>query len=69
MAKRLGASTDNCVFFDDNINALLVAKKSGMTVVGVYDDSSLDYEKEIKDISDSYIYRLSEFLTLKKTWL
>lgn len=62
IAKHFNTTTDNCIFFDDNINALRVAKESGMVIVGVYDDSSADYVEEIKKISDDFIYKLSEFI-------
>ncbi len=62
VAGLLNTTTEDCVFFDDNINALSVAKKSGMTVVGVYDDSSADYANEIIKLSDSYIYRFSDYI-------
>ncbi len=60
VAKRLGTTADKCAFFDDNINALKVAKQSGMCIVGVYDQSSDDSEKEIREISDKYVYKLAE---------
>ncbi len=62
VAECLETTADNCIFFDDNINALKTAKKSGMTVVGVYDDSSADCAVEIKKLSNIYIYKLSDFL-------
>ncbi len=64
VAERLGTTTDNCIFFDDNINALKTAKEAGMTVVGVYDESSADCTEEIKYLSNIYIYRLLDFLNL-----
>lgn len=57
----LQTATNNCIFFDDNLNALSVAKKSGMSVIGVYDESSAEYETEIRKICDKYIYKLNEF--------
>ncbi len=62
VAEHLKTTTDNCIFFDDNINALRVAKEAGMTIVGVYDDSSADCIEDIKKISDNYIYKLSDYL-------
>ncbi len=61
VAERLGTVTTNCVFFDDNFLALKTAKQAGMTVVGVYDESSSEYEAEIRKISDKYVCNLTEF--------
>ncbi len=63
-ANMLGTSTDKCVFFDDNYNAVSTAKKAGMTVVGVYDDSSFEYTSDMLEICDKYIYKLSEILCI-----
>ncbi len=62
VAEKLAATTDNCIFFDDNINALASAKKAGMTVVGVYDESSDEYQAEIKQLCDAYVYKLMDFV-------
>ncbi len=60
VAARLGTTVDNCIFFDDNINADRTAKEAGMEVVGVYDESSKDCVEEIKAVADCYIYRFDE---------
>ncbi len=62
VAQRLNTATENCVFFDDNINALRTAKQSGMRVVGVFDESSQEYIEEIKSTVAIYIYKLNEIL-------
>ena len=65
-AQRLGLSTDEVLFLDDNYNADKAAKAAGLTVCGVYDDSSKEYESAIREITDHYIYSLPELLTLSK---
>ncbi len=60
VASRLKSDIGNCIFFDDNFNALQTAKKAGMQVVGVYDDSSFDYKAEIEEIVSQYIYRFAD---------
>ena len=65
-AQRLGLSTDEVLFLDDNYNADKAAKAAGLTVCGVYDDSSKEYESAMREITDHYIYSLSELLTLSK---
>ena len=61
-AERIGKRVDEIIFLDDNFNALETAKSSGMTVYGVYDDSSRDYTEEIKSISHAYINDFSELI-------
>lgn len=65
-AKRLGVSVKEVLFLDDNYTADLSAKKAGAMVCGVYDPSSKDYEKDIRAISDYYIYDFSELLNLEE---
>ena len=59
-AERLGASVEDVLFLDDNLNADKTAKSAGMLVCGVYDDSSKDDTEEMKQVSDYYIYDFSE---------
>ena len=59
-AKRLGTTVENCIFLDDNYNACLTAKKSGMHVYGVYDASSDEYVDDMKSITEKYIYSFEE---------
>ncbi len=59
-AERLGASVEDVLFLDDNLNADKTAKVAGMQVCGVYDDSSKDDTEEMKQVSDYYIYDFSE---------
>lgn len=63
-AEKIGQPVESILFLDDNYNADLTAKSAGMKVCGVYDDSSKEYEDEIKAISDYYIHDFSELLLL-----
>lgn len=63
-ADKIGASVENIVFLDDNLNADQTAKLAGMKVCGVYDDSSKDYIDDIKKVADHYIYDFAELLNL-----
>ena len=63
-AEKIGESVENILFLDDNYNADKTAKSAGMKVCGVYDDSSKEYEEEIRNICDYYIYDFSELLDL-----
>lgn len=64
-ASKMGVSVDKVLFLDDNLNADKTAKKAGMKVCGVYDDSSKEYEEEMKQICDFYIYDFNELTDMK----
>ena len=61
-AARLGVSVADVIFLDDNYNADRTAKAAGMRVIGVFDESSREYEAEIRSVADGYIYHFSELL-------
>lgn len=63
-AEKIGVPVEEVLFLDDNYNADKTAKEAGMKVCGVYDDSSKDYEDEIRSITDFYIKDFSELLSL-----
>ncbi len=63
-AEKLGVDICNVLFVDDNYNADKTAKEAGMTVCGIYDDSSKDCIDEIKSVTDYYIYDFSELLKI-----
>ena len=59
-AHLLEKSVDEVVFFDDNIISLSTAKKAGMQTVGVYDVAGIEFEQEMKETGDRYIYSFRE---------
>ena len=59
-AKKIGVPIYECTFLDDNLNADTAAKKSGIGVIGVYDESSAEYEADIRAVCDGYIRDFSE---------
>ena len=61
-AERIGVRVEEIVFLDDNYNADCAAKASGVAVCGVFDPSSAEYEEDIREIADVYIYDFSELL-------
>ncbi|MBR3715562.1 MAG: HAD family hydrolase [Clostridia bacterium] len=63
-AKRIGKDVSEIIFIDDNINADITAKSAGMTVYGIYDESSADYVDEMKKACEKYIYDFSELLEI-----
>ncbi|MBQ8393362.1 MAG: HAD-IA family hydrolase [Clostridia bacterium] len=60
VSSKLDTVCENCVFFDDNIGALVTAHNAGMETVGVYDATSEEYITDICAITDRYIYTFDE---------
>ena len=60
VTKLLGKDVSECIFFDDNINNVIAAKKAGLFVYGVYDDTSKNSQEQIKNKADKYIVDFSE---------
>ena len=63
-AERMGLPVDKIRFVDDNYNADQTAKEAGMIVYGIFDESSREYEEQIRAVTDGYAYRFEELLTL-----
>ncbi len=61
-AEMMGVEAGEVLFFDDNIGALATARAAGMHTCGVYDESSRDYVKQIKETAERYVYDLGELL-------
>ena len=54
-AKKLGVQPTDCIVFEDILAAVRSAKSVGMTVYGVYDESSAGDWEQIKQIADGVI--------------
>ena len=61
-AEKMGVPVSEVTFLDDNLGADKTAKAAGCRVIGVYDDSSREYEGEMRSVCDGYIYKFSELL-------
>ena len=61
-AQRLGCAVGEVVFLDDNFHADKTAAEAGMTVWGVYDQSSADMEPQIRAITRRYIRHFDELV-------
>ena len=64
VAKKLGLNVEDILFLDDNLNADLTAKSTGMKVCGVFDKSSIDFVEQMKKSCDYYIYDFNELLEI-----
>lgn len=68
-AKKLGVAPNECIVFEDILEAVIGAKKADMKVIAVYDAAS-DYQKEaLIKTADKYITNFQELLIsfLEKT--
>lgn len=63
-AEKIGQPIENILFLDDNYNADKTAKSAGMSVCGVFDESSAEYVDDIKNVADHYIYNFDELLDI-----
>ncbi len=61
-AEKIGRPVEEIIFLDDNYNADKTAKEAGMIVYGVFDESSREYEADIRSVTDRYIRDFSELL-------
>ena len=59
-AERMGARMDEITFLDDNINADLAAKASGVSVIGVYDKTSETDADRMRRELDGYVLDFAE---------
>jgi FMN phosphatase YigB (HAD superfamily) len=64
VARRLNKNVSEILFLDDNLDADLTAKKAGMLVSGVFDESSREYTERIKAETDFYIQDFIELLDI-----
>ena len=64
-AKKLGVSPDECLVFEDIIQAIRGAKKARMKVVGVADSRSVNDRDEIISLTDKFITNFNEMIPEK----
>ena len=62
VAEKLGQKVEDVLFLDDNYDADKTAKSAGMSVCGVFDESSAEYADDIKSVADYYINDFSELI-------
>lgn len=64
-ANRLNIEPERCILFEDMLEAIKSAKNIGMTVYGVYDESSKNDWNQIQKIADDVIYSFKDAPLLK----
>ena len=61
-AKKLNVLPEECLVFEDIVQAVIGAKKAGMTVYAIYDESSENQKAELIKLADRYILGFKELL-------
>ena len=61
-AEIIGAEIDDIVFYDDNFLALSTAASTGISCVGVHDDTSRDDREKIMNTVDVFVDSFEELL-------
>jgi HAD superfamily hydrolase (TIGR01509 family) len=64
-ARRLGVSPADCIVFEDAPQAVKSAKQAGMTVYGVYDESSKEHWAFIRETADGVVCDFKDALLSK----
>lgn len=59
-AERLGREMSEIVFVDDNVGAVGAAMRSGVSVIGIFDESSAMDREAITEIADGYAESFSD---------
>lgn len=59
---RLGLKTEECVVFEDVLEAVKGAKMGNYITVGIFDDRSADDTEKMKALCDKYIYSFEELI-------
>ncbi len=62
VAKRVGVACKDLIMIEDSLHSITTAKKAGLTVVGVYEETSIQKQDAIREICDIYIRNLDELI-------
>ena len=64
-ADRMGLPVERILFLDDNLNAVSTARRAGMQVCGVEDDSSREDREKIQATAHFYIEDFSQLPAIR----
>jgi len=65
-ASKLNVNPENCLVFEDVVQAVKGAKLAGMTVYAIYDEISKDKRDELINNADRYIVNYKELIKIYK---
>ena len=65
-AEQLGLPVADILFLDDNLGSTSTAASAGMPVCGVFDETSAEYEDQIRAVSTHYIYDFASLPPLQR---
>lgn len=60
-AAAMGTAPEHTWVFEDAIHAAQTAKRAGFKLVGIYDETEQDIQPQLRELSDHYIYDLTDF--------
>lgn len=60
VARQIGVPCQELIMIEDSLHSMVTAKKAGLAVVGVYEESSADKAEEIQAVCDVYLQSLKE---------
>lgn len=61
-AKELKIAPSECLAFEDSIDGIKAANSANIDVIAVYDKKQKKYEKELKKLSNYYIYNYAKLI-------
>lgn len=60
VVRHIGSPCEELIMVEDSLHSMITAKKAGLTVVGVYEESSADKIKDIKQVCDVYLEEIGQ---------
>lgn len=60
VAGRIGVPCRELFMVEDSLHSMVTAKKAGLTVVGIYEESSAAFQDKIREVCDGYLMELCE---------
>ena len=68
VARRIGVEPEELIMVEDSLHSMVTAKKAGLSVIGVYEESARHQTQEICEVCDVYLRRLEEIKAVLEEW-